>query len=162
MNKKGFTLLIGVLIVIGVIGIIAILLTIVFVALSPVNPAKRFVDARNSQRWKDVNNILTAVDECIVDNDGFLTDCGLSTSLAETQLGTAVSGCDGDNCGVIADCLDLSAYLIFRSYPGTIPVDPGLARTSTKTHYSIAVDANNIITITACDAEEGETIQVSR
>ena len=61
--KKGFTLIE----LLVVISIIAILATVVFVAL---NPGKRFLDTRNSRRWNDVHNILTAVHECIVDDGG--------------------------------------------------------------------------------------------
>jgi len=81
-NKKGFTL-VELLIVVAIIAILAVL---VFVALDPVT---RFSDARNSRRWSDVNSILTAVHEYIVDNDGALP-AGLSVT--ESQLGTCGSG----------------------------------------------------------------------
>ena len=42
-----------------------------------------------------------------------------------------------------------------------MPVDPALDDTSTETHYSVTVDANNIVTITACGAEN-DTVEVSR
>lgn len=62
-NKKGFTL-IEILIVIG---LIAILATIVLVAL---NPARQFAQARNSQRTSNVNAILNAIGQRMVDNKG--------------------------------------------------------------------------------------------
>lgn len=150
--KKGFTLIE----LLVVIAIIAILTVIVFVAL---NPAKRFADARNARRWSDVNSVLTAIHEYIVDNNGVLPT-GVSTSMAQTQLGSAATGCDNDGCGAVAACLDLSTPLV--AYLKSMPVDPSLAGTSTETHYSAEVDANNIVTVKACDAEGGETIQVSR
>lgn len=150
--KNGFTLIE----LLVVIALISILVTLVFVAL---NPAERFQDARDSRRWSDVNSILTAIHECTIDSDGDLSACGISTSLSESQLGSAVSGCDNDSCGSEAACLDLSTEL--AAYLKSIPVDPGLSQTNTESHYSVTVDSNNIVTITACGAENA-TITVSR
>lgn len=141
-----------------VISIIAVLATVVFVAL---DPAGRLLDARNARRTNDIQSILTAFHECIVDNAGDLTDCGLSTSMAARQLGTAVAGCDDDGatCGTNAACLDvngLDPYLI------SVPVDPSLASTSTETNYGVTVNANNIVTVTACSVEGGITVSASR
>ena len=137
-RQKGFTL-IELLVVIAIIAILAV---VVFVAL---DPAKRFADARDSRRWSAVNNILTAVHESIVDNGGTLPT-GLSTSMSSTELGSC------------ATCVDLSTPL--AAYLKSIPLDPSTG-TATNTGYSIEVDANNIVTVTADDAE-GATVQVSR
>lgn len=142
MKKTGFTLIE----LLVVIAIIAILATVVFVAL---NPVQRFADARNSRRWTDVNNILTAVHEYIVDNDGTLP-AGLTTGQAATELGT---------CG---SCDNLSTPL--APYLKSIPEDPSTG-SETNTGYTVAVDSNNIITVAADDAESPETsstLQVSR
>ena len=152
--QKGFTL-IELLVVIAIIAILAV---VVFVAL---DPATRFADARNSRRWNDVNNLLTAVHECIVDNDGSLSDCGISTSLAESQLGTAGSGCATLCSGAAAACLDLSGATVLGPYLSTIPEDPTDGSAAT-TAYTITVDSNNIVTIASCSAENAETIQISR
>lgn len=136
-KAKGFTL-IELLVVIAIIAILAV---VVFVAL---DPATRFADARNSRRWNDVNNLLTAVHECIVDNDGSLTTCGITDTLSHT-LGT------GD--------LDLSTQL--APYLKSMPQDPSTGGAA-DTGYSLQADANNIVTITSDDAENAETIQVSR
>lgn len=46
-------------------------------------------------------------------------------------------------------------------YLKSIPTDPETG-TATNTGYSIEVDAKNIVTVTADDAENGESINVSR
>ncbi|OGC51736.1 hypothetical protein A2W32_02810 [candidate division WWE3 bacterium RBG_16_37_10] len=141
-NKKsqaGFTLIE----LLVVVGIIALLGTVVIVAL---NPVKRFADARNSRRWGDVNSILTAVHEYIVDNDGALPT-GLATSQAATELGT---------CGT---CDNLSTPL--APYLKSIPTDPD-GGTAANTGYFAEVNANNIITISSANAENSETVEVSR
>lgn len=137
-KNKGFTLIE----LLVVIAIIAILATVVFVALDPVT---RFADARDSRRWNDVNSILTAVHQYIVDNDGTLPP-GLTTGQTITELGT---------CGT---CDNLTTPL--AKYLKTIPQDPQNG-TAVNTGYSVAVDANNIVTVTAINAEN-DTVEVSR
>lgn len=148
-NKKGFTLIE----LLVVISIIAILATVVFVALDPVT---RFADARNSRRWSDVNNILTAVSEYTVDNNGTLPS-GITTT--EKQLGSCTTGGSSACSGAAAGCLDLSSTL--AKYLKTMPVDPSAGSTST-TKFSIVSDANNIVTIKACAAENAQVISISR
>ena len=146
-----------------VIAIISVLATVVFVAL---DPAGRLLDARNARRTNDVQSILTALHECVVDNDGDLTGCGLSTSMAARQLSTAAAaaGCDDDGtaCGTNAACLNLTTQLTPYFLDGEPPIDPSLASTSIETHYGVTVNANNIITVTACTVEGGVTVSVSR
>lgn len=137
--KAGFTLIE----LLVVIAIIAILATVVFVALDPVT---RFADARNSRRWNDVNSILTAIHEYIVDNGGDLPT-GLTAGQASTELGS---------CGT---CDNLATPL--ATYLKSIPEDPD-GGDSVNTGYSVAVDSNNIVTVTADNAENSATIEVSR
>ncbi len=137
-KNKGFTL-IELLVVIAIIAILAV---VVFVALDPVT---RFADARNSRRWADTNNILTAVHECIVDNDGSLGDCGLTADGVSDVLGTSD--------------LDISTQM--APYLKSMPLDPS-GGTTADTGYSLVVDTNNIVTITADDAELSAAISVSR
>lgn len=150
-RAAGFTL-IELLVVIAIIAILAVT---VFVALDPVT---RFADARNSRRWTDINNYLTAVHSYIVDNKGVLPT-GLSTSLAETQIGTCSSG-GATNCsGAAAACVNLTTPL--AKYLKSLPYDPKIGSVAT-TGYSVAVDANNLVTIKACGAENAAVIEVSR
>lgn len=150
--RGGFTLIELLL----VIAIISILLVVVFAAL---NPATRLQESRNARRWNDVNQLLTAVHECLVDNNGSFTTCGLASPESEAQIGSCVSG-GATNCtGAAAACdADLSTSL--ANYIARIPTDPsgGVAAT---TGYSVTV-ANGIVTIKACLAEGGESISVAR
>jgi prepilin-type N-terminal cleavage/methylation domain-containing protein len=136
-KRQGFTLIE----LLVVISIIAILATVVFVALDPVT---RFADARNSRRWNDVNSLLTAVHSCIVDNDGSLSICGISGTSSQV-LGTGG--------------LNISTQM--APYLKSMPQDPSTGTTA-DTGYSLQPDSNNMITITADDAENSEVIQVSR
>src|SRR3989338_5447451 len=158
--QKGFTL-IELLVVIAIIAILAVL---VFVAL---NPAARFQDARNSRRVNDVNNYLTGIHECIVDNAGSLTPCIGTLTANETYeiVNTGISAacddvCDATSTSQVTDddnCAVLDTTL--AAYLKTLPVDPGVVTTD-HTEYTISRDSNNIITIAACSSEGGDTIQV--
>lgn len=148
-NKKAFTLIE----LLVVVAILAILATVVFVAL---NPVKRFADARNARRFVDVDSILTAIHEYTVDNNGSLP-AGISTS--EQQLGTCTTGGAVPCTGAGAACLNISTTL--AAYLKTIPTDPNAGSAAT-TGYSVIKDANNIVTVKACNSEVGTTVQVSR
>ena len=155
--QKGFTL-IELLVVILIISILSVT---VFVAL---NPTKRFADARDSRRWTDVDTIMTAVHEYIVDNGGDATGLGLTTGV-EYQLGTAAAACTtvSPGCSTMATaCLNMATTL--APYLKSIPFDPkttvGSAAT---TGYKITKDTNGIFTVAACASESaGSKVSVSR
>jgi prepilin-type N-terminal cleavage/methylation domain-containing protein len=155
-KKRGFTLIEILL----VIGIIAVLATVVIVAL---DPAKRFADARNARRTSDIQSILSALHQYVVDNKGAFPDKpGLNETDAEKQLGTASGGCEisGNGCALgNADCIDLSDDL--AKYLKSIPYDPSVGDAE-HTYYSVARNDNNIVTVRACGAEGDEEISVSR
>jgi len=150
-TKKAFTLIE----LLVVIAIIAVLATVVFVAL---NPTKRFLDARNSRRYSDVETILTAVHEYAVDNGGVLPT-GIATT--EKQLGSCTTGGSTLCTTAATACLDLSGGTLLGKYLKTIPVDPQQAAATTTTGYSVVVDANGIVTVKSC-AAEGIAITASR
>ena len=144
-----------------VIAIIAVLATVVFVAL---NPAQRFADARDSRRTNDVQNILTAIHECIVDADGVVASClpGVTAGATVYEIVNTgvVAACNAvcpatasGSCAAIDD--ELAPYLV------SLPVDPGGA-TVDHTEYSVNLNANNIVTVTACSTEGATTISASR
>ncbi len=153
VQKKGFTLIEILL----VIGIIAVLATVVIVAL---DPAKRFQDARDSRRLSDIESILSAIQQSIIDNKGILPP---GIDMTERQIGTAASGCSlsTDVCSVAndGDCVDLSASL--AKYLKSIPNDPANG-SAELTHYAVVADANNLITVKACDSTDATISAVSR
>lgn len=151
-SKKGFTLVEILL----VIGIIAVLATVVIVSL---DPATRFQNARDARRLSDIESILSAVQQYIVDNKGALPQ-GLDST--ERQIGTATGSCLlwASHCHVDADsCLDLSTPL--ARYLKTIPTDPAFG-TDSMTHYSVSVNGNNIVTVSSCDSSDASISSVSR
>lgn len=150
--SKAFTLIELLLVIV----IISTLAAVVFVSLDPAN---RIKDSKDARRTTDVQSILTAVQSSIIDNKGALPT-GLSTSMAERQLGSDATGCavSTGGCSVAnAACLNMSTPL--AKYLKEMPVDPD--GTAGKTGYSIQVDSNNIVTIRACSAEN-TTISASR
>jgi prepilin-type N-terminal cleavage/methylation domain-containing protein len=96
-NKKGGFTLIEILVVIG---IIAILAAIVIIA---INPKKHFDDATAAQRDANVNAILNAIGQYVVDNKGTLPS---DVDSGAEEISTAL-------------CNDL-----VTEYIGAIPSDP--------------------------------------
>lgn len=151
-RKEAFTL-IEILLVITILAVFA---GIIFVAL---NPAKRIKDAKDSRRASDVDSLLTAIHQSIVDNKGDLP-AGLDAT--ERQLGTDTTGCtiSTGGCSITAtSCLDLSSPM--TKYLKSIPIDPQ-GGTAGKTQYSAIADANGIVTVRACGAENSSDISASR
>ena len=155
---QGFTL-IELLIVITIIATLAVT---VFVAL---NPAQRLKSAKDAHRTSDVDTILTAIHTYIIDNGGNFP-AGLSSGMSETQISgvAAGSGCGVTNsyCNITnTACVNLAGPLV--KYLKSIPVDPNSSLwSSSKTGYSVQVDANSIITVKACGTEGNPIVQTSR
>ncbi len=143
-KQAGFTL-IEILIVIG---IIAVLAAIVLVA---VNPARQFAQANNADRSSDLNALLSAVGQMIIDDKGTIN----------SEITTTVQDISSAEANLCAD--------LMPDYIPSMPQDPssnnGVAITSCTTYntgYTIVKDANGRITIAAPDAQIGATITVTR
>lgn len=153
-GSSGFTL-IELLVVIAIIAVLAV---VVFVAL---NPASRLSAARDARRTSDVDTLLTAIHASIVDNKGTLP-AGLSAGMVEAQIGTGATGCTLTTGGCAATgsaCVNLTTPM--TKYLKSLPIDPLTTYNATSTGYSVVVDANGIVTVKAC-AAENSTIATSR
>ena len=104
-NQSGFTLIE----ILVVIGLIAILAAVVLIA---INPARQFALGRNSQRQSNVNSILNAIGQRMVDNKGiFETGCAAGTIPAVATEMKKTGGYDARPC-------------IVTLYMSEIPFDP--------------------------------------
>ena len=160
-KQKGFTL-IELLIVITIIATLAVT---VFVAL---DPAKRLKDAKDSRRTSDVDSILTAIHQFIVDNKGSFPSNMPASGGSEVQLGNGSSACTistgGCSATVATVCADLlTGATNLTKYLKSMPIDPsgGTTYVASKSGYTVTLDSNNIVTIKACGAEN-TTISSSR
>lgn len=144
LNKKGFTLVEVLLVVV----IIAILAAIVIIA---INPARQISQANNTQRSTDVQTLINAVHQYSLDNRGVLPT---------TITGTATV--IGSGTGQINIC-----SLLVPTYVAAMPFDPtatGAAYTDCTTYntgYTIMA-VNGRVTVAAPGAELSRTISVTR
>lgn len=146
LSREGFTLIELLL----VIGIIAILASIVIVA---INPTKQMGDARNAQRRSDVNTVLNAVYQYAIDNNGNMPGC-LATG-SGGNICVKGSSCTGVTSGCDLDSLTTS-YIV------DLPKDPSWeAADGNDTLYNVSITSGRV-TVSAPDAEQGESISVTR
>lgn len=137
MRSKGFTLIE----LLVVIGIVAILATIVLVA---VNPARQFATARDTARRNDLYQILNAVHQYAVDNNGQYPSQIQTNSWID--IGT--------------NSLNLQADLV-PIYIPAIPYDPQTGDEAT-TNYLLALESNGRFTATATSSEITPNLTTTR
>lgn len=150
-NRKGFTLLEILL----VVAAIAILAGIVIVA---INPGKQLAETRNAQRRMDVNTILNATYQYMIDSKGILpatiTSASPCTNIAASNVcktgGTCTTG------------VNLAVLTTNEKYLTAIPTDPLAAAAGTVTDYHITKSTNGRITVCAPSAEQAAVISVTK
>jgi type IV pilus assembly protein PilA len=144
-NQKGFTLIE----LLVVIGILAVLLAITLIA---INPGRQFAQANNTQRASDVNAVLNAVHQFMVDSRGVLP-AGLVAGDADKPISE-----DGDPATVAETGAAFCTALV-PTYIAALPTDPQdgtvfVDCTDYATAYTISVSAtNNRITVEAPGTE---------
>ncbi len=141
-TRRGFTLIELML----VIGIIAVLSGMTIAALSPT---KQLGSSRDAKRQSDVNTILNAVYQYVVDEHRLPP--GIPTGTAREICRTNAVTCAGVDLDILT-----GAYLV------SVPFDPRAPDAGTGTNYFIVQDQNGRITVSAPGAEEAESISITR
>ena len=121
-RKSGFTLL-EILLVVAAIGILA------GIAIFAINPVKQLGDTRDAQRKVDVNTILNAVYQYVVDNRGSFPE-------EITSEGNFICKTDSNDCSGLVDL----AVITDAEYILSMPVDPQQPESSDSTGYVIYLD----------------------
>ncbi|MDP2789796.1 MAG: type II secretion system protein [bacterium] len=149
-RKQGFTL-IEILLVVAAIGILA------GIVILAINPNKQLGDTKNAQRSADVNTILNAVYQYVIDSNGVapatITN-GVACGVATQEVCKTGGTCTG--------LTDLGVLTTNAKYLVAIPTDPVGVSTNGAGYEVYKNATTNRITVCAPDAEQGATISVTR
>lgn len=141
---KGFTL-------IEILTTVALIIAITGIVFIQINPIERIAKANNTKRVGDINALMNAVGQRIIDNEGFFeTNCasGIIPSTL-TEIGTEEGNYNIEPC-------------LVPNYIQKIPKDPTNG-TAEATGYYIKKDpVTSKITINAPNAELGEVISITK
>lgn len=122
----------------------------ILVIMILINPNQQLGDARNTRRSEDINTILTAVYQYILDNNG---EMPAKIYPIETEICATGTKCE--------KFVDLSVLTDQNIYLEQIPKDP--KKTSPNgTGYDISKGDNGRVTVAAPHAEHGATISLTR
>jgi type II secretory pathway pseudopilin PulG len=136
-----------IMVVAGIIGIIAV---IIFTTLKP---QQQFARSRNLKRVSNLHAFMNAIQLRMAENRGaWNTACGTSTIIIPSSSPTLIGSATGS--------VNLETCLVPQYMVGML-FDPTTS-TPTSTGYTIVQDANGHITVSAPNAELGETISVTR
>ena len=124
--------------------LVLVLAILIFLA----NPAKRFMERRNSQRRSDAFNLLTAIYDYANENKDIVDKIGVEPK---------------EICALKSDCGDLLdiSDLVMKKFIDAIPSDPK-KHTQKGTGYMISKNANGRMTVLAPGAEGGVKITATR
>ena len=152
-KNKGFTL-VEVLLVIGIISVLA---SVVIIA---INPARQMAQARNTQRWSNVNTILNAVQQYAVANKGSLPGNISSSTLTEI-CNTGTGGVASTSCGALTNLWQVTENEVFLvGFPSDPSCPDGCGANGVG--YKITRSVNGRLTVTAPLAELNEAISITR
>jgi prepilin-type N-terminal cleavage/methylation domain-containing protein len=152
-RQGGFTL-IEILVVIGIIAVLAL------IVLIAINPARQFAQARNTQRTSNVESILNAIGQNMVDNKGVFTCAGVTIPTVAAPafpITAANQPAAALDIKFGAGGTDLSC--LTPTYIPALPTDPKGApfqwtsATNYDTGYYVFQDSNGRITVFSPNVE---------
>lgn len=141
MYRKAFTLL-EILLVMTLISILLLIL------IRLINPDQQIGDINNAQRQSDVLTIYTAINQYREANSGNLP----------TGITNEVKSICKPDCSVNSDKIDITEVIESYIAFGTIPVDPQQSETLDTTGYTIYVNIQGRVVVSAPLAQNGATI----
>ncbi|HAR99510.1 MAG: hypothetical protein UR95_C0004G0028 [Parcubacteria group bacterium GW2011_GWC1_36_108] len=129
-----------------------VLITILAAVVFAINPEKKLLERRNSQRRSDVANILNSVYQYSIDHSGELPE-SITTQPTVICKSNALS-CDG--LVDISEITDDEKYLLSK-----VPVDPK-EKNANSSGYQIHKLTNGRISVSAPLAENNAVISLSK